>query len=171
MIFRHTFAPALLLAALAATPTLAFGGKDEAAGRPFDFDAVDANKDGKLTAEEMATFRQARLEGMDADKDGFVTAGELQAFILARMTERVAEMAKMRIEKQDADKDGRLSQAEMIAAPRAEKLFARIDGDGDGAISRAEMDAAKARMEEMRKAHGRHKGGMFGLWGDDTQSK
>ena len=171
MVLRRAFAPGLFLAALAATPTLAFGGRGDAMGGPFDFDAVDANKDGKLSAEEMAAFQQARLAGMDADKDGFVTTGELQAFFLARISERAEAMAKSRIERQDADKDGRLSLAELTTAPRAEKIFARIDGDGDGAISRAEMDAAKAPMQDMRQGRDRHKGGLFGFWGDDGQSQ
>lgn len=169
MTMHKPFAFALLLAALATTQSLAFGGKGGAMG--FDFDSVDADKDGKLTATEMDAYQQARLAGVDADKDGFVTGAELQAFVIARMAARAATMATARIEAQDTDKDGRLSPAELADAPRAQKLFARMDGDGDGAISREEIASTKARLEAHRAGQKRHKGGMFGFWGDEPQAE
>ena len=169
MTLHQAFASALLLAALSTPPTLAFGSTDGGPG--FDFDTVDADKDGKLTVAEMDAYQQARLAGVDADKDGFVTGAELQAFITARMAARAATMATARIETQDTDKDGRLSPAELADAPRGQKMFARMDGDGDGAISREEIALAKARMLEGRTGQKRHKGGMFGFWGDEPQAE
>ena len=168
MKLSRTFAPVVILAALAATPSPGFGAGNAAMGLPFDFAAVDADTDGNLTAAEMTAFHDARMQAIDADKDGFVSAGEMQAALLARMSDRAAGMAGMRIGRQDTDKDGRLSQTELVAGPRAERLFARIDANGDGAISRAELEAARARMVENRKRHGGAKHRMSGFWGDDS---
>ena len=169
MILSQAFASALLLAALATTPSLAFGSTDGGPG--FDFDTADANKDGKLTAAEMTAYQQARLAGVDADKDGFVTGAELQAFITARMADRAATMATARMAAQDTDQDGRLSQIEMADAPRAQKMFARMDSDGDGAISPEEIASAKARIAGRHKGQGHGKGGMFGIWGAEPPAE
>ena len=44
-----------------------------------DFTAVDANKDGKLSADEHAAGSKAMFEKMDADKDGALTKAEFDA--------------------------------------------------------------------------------------------
>ena len=117
----------------------------------FDFDAVDADKDGKLTAAEIKAFRAAQLKAVDADGNGVITADELVAAQLKQAEARFRAGADRMLQDLDADGDGTVALAELIggAPPRFEgKMMARIDTDGDGAISKPELDAAKARMAE-----------------------
>lgn len=139
-------------------------------GPMFDFAAVDADKDGKVTEEEMTAWRSAQIAGMDADNDGKITEAELTAHMQEQMNARVAEMAKGRIAAQDVDGDGALSVAEMSVSPMQGQMFARLDGNGDGAVTQDEMDAARDRMadmrggrgERMRDGDGEGRGGWFG---------
>lgn len=49
--------------------------------------AADANKDGKVTKEEMAARQDALFTAIDANKDGMVTRGELFDYRQAKMEE------------------------------------------------------------------------------------
>lgn len=135
-------------------------GADRAEGAPFaafDFTAIDANKDGKITPEEIATHRTAEIAAADADKDGFLSAAELSALNLKRLSDRADSMATRMITRLDSDKDGKLSAAEMQAARPAQRMFDRVDTDKDGALSEAEIAAAKDRMADRRG--GKHRRG------------
>ncbi len=116
-----------------------------------NFDAVDADKDGKITQAEVDAYRKAEVATADANGDGFMTADELAAMHLKHLTERATEMAGRMVADLDADADGKLSAAEMAARPVPARMFDRIDTDQDGAISKAEAQAAADRMAEMRK--------------------
>lgn len=131
-----------------------------APGPAFDFTAVDADKNGQITADEMTAFKAARATGMDADKDGFISADELSAEMMARMAERVDMMARHRLVDQDKDGDGKVSVAEMAEGQGEGRLFQRADANGDGALTQDEISAARAAMEEGAKGHGgKHRGG------------
>lgn len=121
----------------------------------FDFAALDADKDGKITAAEMEAFRAARVTEVDADKDGKLSTAELSAMHMARMQARADQMAARMVERHDADGDGMLTAAEFMTPPVPERMFERADADGDGALSPEEVEAAQARMEEMREGHGK----------------
>lgn len=118
----------------------------------------DANKNGKLEADEMRTLGQklaalespasaiARFTAMDKDKDGKVTKIEF--------TGAVARFAQI-----DADKDGVLTREEITgffasqparpATPAAEVpaspagRFKALDKDGDGKLSKSEFPRPK----------------------------
>ena len=128
----------------------------------FDFAAIDTNKDGKLTPQEMDAWRAAQAAALDADGDGLISADELTQKHMQAMQARAADMATRMIERRDTDGDGKLSAVEMATPPMPERLFERMDTDNDGALSEAEIDAAKERMTEMRGnrrgGHGRHGG-------------
>lgn len=93
----------------------------EAAGHPMlskGFDTADANKDGKLSKEELQATHQAirakhqerkaaRFKAADKDGDGALSLQEADA--AAR--EKAAQM----FERLDANKDGKLTQEEMRA--------------------------------------------------------
>ena len=118
--------------------------------RGIEFEALDADGDGRITEDEMAARHAARFD-VDADGDGRVTAAEIEARITSRAAERAARM----VARMDRNDDGVLGPEELQPRRGGGRIFARIDADDDGAISRAEFDAARARMEEWRgKRHG-----------------
>ena len=69
------------------------------------FEKMDANGDGKVTAEEMTAARAAEFASADADGDGFLSKAEIlakaQEHAQARMEQRAAKM----IERGDTDVD------------------------------------------------------------------
>lgn len=169
---------AAMTSASLSTATLAQDAAKPAA--PFDFAAMDADKDGKLTQAEMDAFRSAQIAAMDTDKDGTISAAELGAHQMARMTQdmqaRAENRAKRMMDDLDSDGNGTLSVAEMQAgAPNGARMFGRIDTDEDGAISAAEADAAREKMAQRgerdgKGARGGHRGGR-GEGHDDGHGK
>ncbi len=148
------------------------------------FQTMDGDKDGKVTQAEMDASRAARVADVDADKDGLLSADELAQMQIRAMTERANSMAARMIERLDSDGDGKLSAAEMASGPGPAMMLDRLDSDGDGAISTAEMQAAQAMMEargmEMgdegmgargwggdMHGHGHKGGGFWGMFGGD----
>lgn len=122
----------------------------------LNFEAMDADKDGKLTEAEIEAARVARVTAADANGDGKLSAEELSAMHLAMMTERSKDMAAKMVERLDSDADGMLTAAEMAAGPGMGRMFDKIDADGDDAITQAEVDAAK---DQMGKGHRKGRGG------------
>lgn len=118
----------------------------------LNFEAIDADNDGKITTAEFDAFKAAEFAKADTNADGQVSADELAAKHIADMTLRAADMAAKMIERMDANADGQLSADEMAQGPRAPTMFERADADGDGAISKAEADA----MQEKMGHHGKH---------------
>lgn len=160
----------------------------------FDFAAVDANSDGKITKEEVEAFKTARLTAMDSDGDGKLSAAELTVAHETARAARKAARTEAMVKQFDKDGDGMLSFAEMPAGTGMDKMFSRLDSDNDGAISQAELDAAKAKMAGRRdgkkggnrdgkghggKGHGgkghdggrMHDGGFWGMFDGTPETK
>lgn len=159
---RNILMTSLTALALAGTTFAAIAASDDKPGRSdhrgergmmLPFDEIDADADGKITAEEMQAHAGLRFDAADTDKDGLLDAAEMQAQMLARATARMQERSARMIERMDRDGDGKLSAEEMRAGPRKgdrfERMLSRLDKDADGALSRAEYEAAR----EMRGAH------------------
>ncbi len=117
-------------------------------GPGFDFDAVDADKDGKITPEEFKTFRAAQIKAIDTDGDGKISEAELVAQAVKRAEARAKAVAPEMLKDLDVDADGAVSVTELQAAgPQIRaKMLRRIDSDGDGAVSKAELEAMQAAM-------------------------
>ena len=114
------------------------------------FDTIDADKDGKVTQDELAAHRAAEFAAADTNSDGALSAEELQAKMMAEMLAR--QSARM-IENMDNDGNGSLSVEEMGEGPMAGN-FARIDSDNDGAISKEEAQAAAEKVGKRREGRG-----------------
>ncbi len=135
------------------------------------FDKLDANKDGRITAEERPQ-RGARggkgghgdrMAQLDTNKDGVIDRSEaakvpkfaehfdkLDANKDGRITaeerpQRGARGGKDghgdRMAQLDTNKDGRFSREELAGKERVLQNFAAIDSNKDGALSREEMQA------------------------------
>jgi Ca2+-binding EF-hand superfamily protein len=148
----------LALSAVLASPVSTIAraeGMDGHGPMPMlNFDAIDTDKDGKITSVEFDAFRAAEFSKADANADGQVSAEELAAKQVADMTARAADMATKMIERMDDDGDGLLSAEEMAQGPRAPTMFERADADGDGAISKEEVEAMKGKMGHRHGKHG-----------------
>lgn len=142
---RSTFTTGAVLCAVLLAGGAAVA-KSADRGMPLLFDAMDANGDGQITRDEMASQRMARFEDADADGDGALSFEELEAEARTRATDHVERM----MERLDSNEDGKLTPAELAEAPGADRRFRRMDRDGDGAITKAEFDAARDRMAKHR---------------------
>ncbi|SMX33136.1 EF-hand domain-containing protein [Actibacterium lipolyticum] len=161
---------ALTLGAVAlsvASPASAFGkhGGDQGRRGQMMFDQLDANSDGVLTADEFEARMKERFATLDADGNGEISAEELATGQPKRQMadghkrgfgkgkgfgDRAAPTAEQRqafaermIEQKDQNDDGLLSVEELAAAPNGDAMFKGMDTDGDGSISREEFDAAR----------------------------
>ncbi len=132
------------------------------------FDLIDANKDGKLTKEEVRAAHDRKFTEIDANKDGFLVKEEMKAHHEAQKNEKMGMMQEKRVEFLDTDKNGMISQNEWNAAGEMAKAkffqhrddkFKEIDTNKDGQLSKAELDAHHAQMGEMHKGmKGKFKG-------------
>ncbi|GAA0666256.1 hypothetical protein GCM10009102_15180 [Sphingomonas insulae] len=114
---------------------------------------ADANHDGTITRAEMIADAETRFAAMDADKDGKVTAAERDA-ARAAMRARRRDGATGGPDggprggggggfgmRGDPDGDAVLTRAD--AVQRAGKRFDRLDTNHDGKLDAAEMAAGR----------------------------
>jgi EF hand len=98
--------------------------RSEAAKAPKfaeQFDKLDANKDGRITAEERPQHGMRDGKGTGQGGRDRVRGGWMQAL--------------------DTDKDGRFSRAELAGRERMLNNFGAIDSNKDGMLSREELQA------------------------------
>ncbi len=153
---------------------------------------ADTDGDNRISQAEFVQARAGRLTALDADRDGALTGQEVRA----RMQTRMAERRGLRFDRLDADKDGAISRTEFEtqraqradgagprhrgprmrqrmatppagAAPgarqaraplliaevetRAAAAFARLDANHDGYVTADERRAARMAMRETRQ--------------------
>ncbi|MFZ5746220.1 MAG: EF-hand domain-containing protein [Pseudomonadota bacterium] len=133
-----------------APPTPAPGGP---MGPGMMMRLADANKDGVITRAELLAHADARFAKLDANKDGKLSPDELKAARPgggkpgkrkgARMAGPGDEMAARMFKMLDTDGDGQVSLAEHRAM--AEKQFTMVDANKDGKIDQSEMQAMRDR--------------------------
>lgn len=90
--------------------------------------AFDANKDGRLSKDEVPERMQGIFERADANKDGFLTKEELQAASASQQPRRM---------------EG--------GGPPMDLLFRAIDKNGDGTLSKEEIAGAAEALQALDK--------------------
>jgi Ca2+-binding EF-hand superfamily protein len=106
----------------------------------------DADKDGRITREELVAYRTKQFSDADANKDGVLDSAELAAAMAARMAKNI----EARFAAFDKNKDGKLTLDETPG--RAKRRFFRADANHDGALSVDEMKKAAERRRGRRLA-------------------
>jgi hypothetical protein len=118
-------------------------------GAMMRFDRMDTDNSGDVTFEEFSAMLKSRVGDADADKDGKITVDELAAEIEKIRAER---MAQRLIDRFDTDGDGVLTAAEVDS--RQKKMFALLDKNDDGKIEKDEMPQNKGGRWGRRWGHG-----------------
>jgi Ca2+-binding EF-hand superfamily protein len=112
-----------------------------------DFDGMDANHDGRISAREHEAGAQKMFWAMDANRDGKVTAAEMDA-AHRKITGKTASgkdlSAAEKMKAIDTDGNGVVVAAEHAAGSRA--MFEKMDTNHDGFLDRAEWTAEHAAL-------------------------
>jgi len=135
--------------AMLLVPALAMAGDDNKAKM------MDTDGDGAVSSAEHAAGAQKMFTAMDANKDGYVTAAEMDAHWAAKgakdgKADRMKMSSADKIKEIDTDGDGKISAAEHAAG--SQKMFAKLDANSDGKVTSAEMQAGHDAM--MKKKAG-----------------
>ncbi len=132
-----------LLGSVALVPATAAAMEPYLPKTQKSFNAVDADKNGKITASEITPKAGKRFDRFDADKNGEVTPAEIEAVLKAALEkQRDRILAAL-----DADKNGTISRTEYDE--RVDRLVADADADKDGGLSIDE--ARKYRVAKITK--------------------
>jgi len=143
---RWTLALSSLIVAAAAQ-----AGDPQAAGMPGRHQ-VDVDNDGIVTREEAQASPRlsADFDAADANKDGKLDTAEMNAH---REKMRVEMRAKAEQRWKEADKDGdnALSREEAQASmPGLAERFEKFDSNGDGKIARDEMHNVRMKKRKQQ---------------------
>lgn len=130
---------------------------------------ADGNKDGVITRAEMLSSIEARFARLDADKDGKITAEERKAARPKRPqraegAEQRPEHAGKRMERRGEFRGKGHAMPELtLDAQRSKtlKMFDYIDRNGDGQIDQAERQLLREVMRELGPRHPRGGRGGF----------
>jgi Ca2+-binding EF-hand superfamily protein len=134
--------------------SVASAGADSASSAAVEHEMrmMDADHDGKVSAEEHAAGTRQMFLKMDADGDGKVTAAEMDASQQA-ITGRPSSAAPMssarKIRVIDADHDGQLTAQEH--AEGSQRMFGVLDTDDDQQLTLQELEAGHEQMMGTRK--------------------
>ncbi len=114
---------------------------------------LDANRDGKVTQEEMV----AAFKKLDRNGDGVITASELPTPRFAgrgvRPWQFNPEMVVQRLMRMDKNGDGKLSKDEV--PEQMQRLIQRADANGDGAVDKQELLKRFSRFQGRPLGQGR----------------
>lgn len=134
---------------MALLATLALGVTASAADGGDMFQQMDANKDGRISAQEHVTGAAAMFARMDANKDGQLMGDEMVRMHRTMMDKHRMHGPGHRMAMMDADHDGEITAAEHAAGGAA--MFARMDTNQDGRLKGDELNHG---MGGMHGAHG-----------------
>ena len=146
-----------LIAALLLAPAIALAATKNAR-LAEQFRRADADGNGMLSraeAERAAPLLAKQFDAIDANRDGQISPEEIRAVRRAGRGSARGAQAGAKFElyfaRADTDGDGALSRAEAERGlRRVAKKFEHIDRDGDGRLTREEMQAWLAARRAAR---------------------
>ena len=141
--------PASLIAALLLSLSPAFAASPGTDARlSAQFKQADVDRNGMLSraeAERGVPQLAKHFDAIDANRDGQISAEEIRAWRRSAKGVRKTRAARKfdaYFARADADGDGALSRSEAAKGmPRVAEKFDRIDTNGDGKVTREEMRA------------------------------
>jgi Ca2+-binding EF-hand superfamily protein len=128
---------------IVATAILGLSAVEAQANEPYfpraerSFQRVDMNNDGKLAPEELAVVVKKREWAIDANGDKQVSAVEIETAMQKRLEKRRDRIMAL----MDGNKDGVITEAEMDQV--LNDMFDKADTDDDGSVSLAEIQNFK----------------------------
>lgn len=152
-LFNMTLASLLLI-----SPAMAQGLSGE-------FESIDANGDGYITAEELGVAQKGTLSQqneetmsmLDKDGDGYASMQEYVAFYSQLSEKKDNKELESNFKTLDANHDGKLDMEELKSFREStlddttQNSMDLLDTNHDGRISRQEYDDFAKSMEEMFK--------------------
>lgn len=132
--------------AIAAIATVTFAQATQAtqptADKPARHARIDTNGDGVIDRSEAAANPKMaeHFDRLDANRDGRITAEERPQHG-GKGGKGGRDAARARMVELDTNKDGRFSRDELAGKARALQNFAAIDANSDGFLTREEMKA------------------------------
>lgn len=128
-----------------------------------EFEKIDANGDGYITAEELSVSQRDTLDEqnektvsvLDKDDDGFVVMSEYVDFYSSISEDKSQQELESNFKALDINNDGKLSVEELKSFREStfdttnQTIVDSLDTDKDGKISREEFDAFVKSMKIM----------------------
>ena len=125
-----------------------------------------------MTRADVVAKLRAEFNALDTNKDGYVSAQELAAGIAAQRAKLIAEIRQRRsaaFDAMDTNHDGQLSREEFLAgapqpgpAPDANAVIAKLDTNKDGSLTFEEFSARALAGFDQRQAGQASQAGQVG---------
>lgn len=132
------------------------------------FQRADANRDGKVSYEELHAVRpnatKERFDRLDRDGDGFLTRADRPERRDGREGADAQRAFAKRVLESDANKDGKVTLDELRTSRPGfpEDTFGRLDRDNDGFISTEDLQRTRQRGDRPQRPEGRIRSGRGG---------
>lgn len=99
------------------------------------YQKMDADGDGKISQKEWQDAVE-KFKAIDADRDGTITGEELAEHTRRREGEEQRKKIWQKYRELDSDQDGNITPEEWQGKP---EIFSRLDKDGDGVLSKQDV--------------------------------
>lgn len=107
------------------------GRRQWSASRAMQFEALDRDKNGRMSFDEFANTARLAFVFGDQDKDQFLTWAELQTYVERGAEAMAQRAAQTQARSLDTDGDGRLTRFEFVNARSAAMTAQDANRDGD----------------------------------------